>query len=79
MFANRVQRRIFGLKKDDMTGEWRKLHSEELRDLYSVLDPLLLRKSCSTGNRTRELWVCNQELRPLDQRGGPNYDYSSQV
>jgi hypothetical protein len=35
VFENRVLRRIFGLKRDDVTGEWRKLHIEELRDLYS--------------------------------------------
>jgi hypothetical protein len=35
MFENRVLRRIFGLKRDEVTGEWRKLHNEELRDLYS--------------------------------------------
>jgi hypothetical protein len=32
VFENRVLRRIFGLKRDEMTGEWRKLHNEELRD-----------------------------------------------
>jgi hypothetical protein len=31
----RVLRRIFGQKRDEVTGEWRKLHNEELRDLYS--------------------------------------------
>jgi hypothetical protein len=35
VFENRVLRRIFGLKRDEVTGEWRKLHNEELRDLYS--------------------------------------------
>jgi hypothetical protein len=35
MFENRVLRRIFGPKRDEVTGEWRKLHKEELRDLYS--------------------------------------------
>jgi hypothetical protein len=35
MFENRVLRRIFGLKRDEVTGEWRKLHNERLRDLYS--------------------------------------------
>jgi hypothetical protein len=35
VFENRVLRRIFGPKKDEMTGEWRKLHNEEIRDLYS--------------------------------------------
>jgi hypothetical protein len=33
VFENRALRRIFGLKKDEMTGEWRKMHNEELRDL----------------------------------------------
>jgi len=34
MSENRVLRRIFGPKRDEVTGEWRKLHSEELNDLY---------------------------------------------
>jgi hypothetical protein len=32
---NRVLRRICGPKRDEVTGEWRKLHNKELRDLYS--------------------------------------------
>jgi hypothetical protein len=35
VFENRMLRRIFGLKRYDVTGEWRKLHNEELPDLYS--------------------------------------------
>ena len=35
MFENRVLRRIFGPRRDEMTEEWRKLHTEELNDLYS--------------------------------------------
>jgi len=35
MFENRVLRRIFGPKRDDVTWEWRKLHNEELNYLYS--------------------------------------------
>jgi hypothetical protein len=35
IFENRVLRRIFGPKRDEVTGRWRKLHNEELRDLYS--------------------------------------------
>jgi hypothetical protein len=34
VFENRVLRRIFGSKGDVLTGEWRKLHNEELNDLY---------------------------------------------
>jgi len=32
-----VLRKIFGPKRDDVTGDWRKLHNEELNDLYSSL------------------------------------------
>ena len=35
VFENRVMRRIFGPKRDEVTGEWRKVHSEELNDLYT--------------------------------------------
>ena len=35
VFENRVWRRIFGPKRDEVTREWRKLHNEELNDLYS--------------------------------------------
>jgi len=36
VFENRVLRRVFGSKRDEVTGEWRKLHNEELRDLYTL-------------------------------------------
>jgi hypothetical protein len=35
VFVNRVLRRIFGPKRDEVMGGWRKLHNEELRDFYS--------------------------------------------
>jgi hypothetical protein len=35
VFEKKVLRRIFGPKRDEVTGEWRKLHNEKLRDLYS--------------------------------------------
>jgi hypothetical protein len=35
VFEKRVLRRIFGPKRDEVTGEWRKLHNEEFKDLYS--------------------------------------------
>jgi hypothetical protein len=35
VFENRVLRRIFEPQRDEVTGDWRKLHNKELRDLYS--------------------------------------------
>jgi hypothetical protein len=35
VFENKVLRRIFGPKRGEVTGGWRKVHNEELRDLYS--------------------------------------------
>jgi hypothetical protein len=36
VFENRVPRRIFGARRDEVIGEWRKLHNEELNNLYSL-------------------------------------------
>ena len=36
VFENRVLRRVFGPKRNEVTGEWRKLHNEELSDMYSL-------------------------------------------
>jgi len=41
VFENRVLRRIFGPKRDEVIGKWRKLHHEELNDLYS--SPIIVR------------------------------------
>ena len=42
---NMVSRRIFGPKRDEVTGEWRRLHNEELNDLYSSPNTVLVIKS----------------------------------
>jgi hypothetical protein len=47
VFENRVLRRIFGLKKGEVAGEWRKLHNEELRYLYC--SPSIIRITKSKG------------------------------
>jgi hypothetical protein len=52
VFENRVLRRIFGPKKDEVTREWRKLHNEELRDLYSSPSIIRIIKS-------RMRWACH--------------------
>jgi len=45
VFENRVLRRIFGPKRDEVTGEWRKLHYEVLSDLYCSPDIIRVIKS----------------------------------
>jgi hypothetical protein len=50
VFENRVLRRIFGPKRDDVTGDWRKLHNEELHNLYS--SPSIIK----VMNPTRVKW-----------------------
>jgi hypothetical protein len=53
-----VLRRIFGPKGDEVTGEWRKLHNEELHDLYSspsiVRIIMVRRMRCSTNGGEEE-------------------------
>jgi hypothetical protein len=45
VFENRVLRRIFGPKRDEVTEEWRKLHNEKLNGLYSLLNTVWVIKS----------------------------------
>jgi len=45
VFENRVLRRIFGTERDEVTRKWRKLHVEELNDLYSSPNIFLVIKS----------------------------------
>jgi hypothetical protein len=45
VFENRVLRRVFGRKRDEVTREWRKLHKEELNDLYSLPNTVRVVKS----------------------------------
>ena len=52
VFENRVLRRIFGPRRDEVTGEWRKVHNEELNDLYCSPNIVRLIKS-------RVRWVGN--------------------
>jgi hypothetical protein len=49
VFENKVLRRIFGLKKDEVTEGWRKLHGEELRDLYFLPGIIRMIKSMRMG------------------------------
>jgi hypothetical protein len=53
VFETRVLRRICGPKGDEVTGEWRKMHNEELRDLYSSLSIIRIIMS------RRMRWACH--------------------
>jgi hypothetical protein len=56
VFENRILRRIFGPNRDDVTGEWRKLHNEELHILYSsqnIIRQIKSRRMRSAGHVAR--------------------------
>jgi hypothetical protein len=57
VFENRVLRRIFGLKRDAVTGEWRKLHNENLHNVYSspnIIRQIKLKRMRWAGYGKRE-------------------------
>jgi hypothetical protein len=45
VFENRVQRRIFGPKRNEIIGGWRKLHNEEFHNVYSSTNSIIMIKS----------------------------------
>jgi hypothetical protein len=56
VFENKLLRRVFGPKRDEVTGGWRKLHNEELRDLYcspSIIRIIMSRRMRWAGNVAR--------------------------
>jgi len=61
VFKNRVLRKIFGPKRDEGTGEWRKLHNEEINDLYC--SPNIVRVIKSGSRDGRGIWGVGK--RPL--------------
>ena len=78
VFENRVLRRIFGPKSDEVSGEWRKLHNEELNDLYcshNIVRVIKSRKdvmggACSTYGGEERLWRGNlRERDHLEDQG----------
>ena len=83
MFENRVLRRIFGPKRDKVTGEWRKLHNEELSDLYSSPNIVRVKKiekiemggACSAYGERRDVYrVLVENLNERDHLGDPGVD-----
>jgi hypothetical protein len=53
VYENSELRRIFGLKRDEVTGDWRKLHNEELHNLYSLPNIIRMGRACSTNGEKR--------------------------
>jgi hypothetical protein len=62
VLINRAQRKIFGPKRDELTGEWRSLHKEELYDLYS--SPNIIRGTRCRGKR------CTRHVEYVGMRKG---------
>jgi hypothetical protein len=83
VFENRVLRRIFRPKRDEITGVWRKLHNEELHNLYSsptivrVIQSRIMRWAghvarMGKGEACTDFWLIN--LRERDHWGDPCVD-----
>jgi len=62
VFENMVFRRIFGPRRDKVTGEWSRLHNEELNDLYSP--PIIVRVI-----KSRRMRWAGHVVRMVEERG----------
>jgi hypothetical protein len=67
VFVNRVLRRIFGAKRDEVTGDWRNLHNEELHNLYSSPNIIRMMKSrmMRWAGRVTRIWQRRNAYRIL--------------
>jgi hypothetical protein len=83
VFENRVLRRIFGPKRDEVTGKWRKLNNEELHDMYSSPNIVRVIKSrkmrwaghvALRGRREASIGFWWGNLRERDNWGDPGVD-----
>jgi hypothetical protein len=71
-FENRMLWRIFGPKRDGVTGDWRKLHNEELHNLYSLpnvnykIKEDQMGRACSTNGRGIHIRYCWERQKERD-------------
>jgi len=75
VFENRVLRRIFGPKRDEVTREWRKLHNVELNDLYFA--PNVKNEMggpCSTYEENRDVYTGLGNMIEREYLGDPGLD-----
>ena len=88
VFENRVLRGIFGPRRDEVTGEWRKLHNEELNDLYSSPNIVRVIKSrrmrwaghvASMGERRGVYRVLVGKLEGKRQLGRPRHRWEDNI
>jgi hypothetical protein len=56
VFDNRVLWGVFGPKRDEVTGEWRKLHNEELHDMYSSLNVGVIKSRMRWAGYVARMW-----------------------
>jgi len=83
VFENRVLRGIFGSRRDEVTGEWRKLHNEELNDLYCspIIDRVIKSRRMGWAGYVALWWREKMytgfwwgNLRERDHLGDPGVD-----
>jgi hypothetical protein len=69
VFENRVLRRIFGPKRDEVIGGWRKVHNEEIRNLYGIIRMIKSRRMrwaghvAQMGRRGMHIGFCEKARR----------------
>ena len=88
VFENRVLRKIYGPKRDEMTGEWRRLHNEELHRLYDSPDVIRIMKSrrirwaghvARMGGKTKIIFYCGWKAGGKEAIGRPRRRWEDNI